>query len=522
VSGSGAAFVTLDEIERQLPDGSLMICDNRRPVAIGGIMGGLNSGVLEDTTSVLLESAYFTPASINRTSRSLNLKTEASQRFEKGIDINGVIPSLHRAASLMAELSGGTVAQGCIDAYPRPLPGPRPLPVSISKINKIAGTRLSQSDMTGILRRLQFTVNETGTDMLSVAAPSFRYDIAEPVDIVEEIVRISGYDDIPVTAPSAAVACAPVSQALSCSGVARAAMIAAGFSEVINYSFTAPEMIGALRLAPEDPRAAPVLIRNPLSSAQSVLRTTLLPGLLENLRENIANAATSIKLFELGRVFTIEPGRQQPRETRMLAAAIAGLRYGQQCFLPQTPVDFFDIKAALFSLLRSLHITPERLITDARQPYLHPSKMLTLHMGESCIGSIGEMHPGVLEALALREQVFVFELDFDLLTSYANPKVQFRPFSRQPAVFRDIALIVDENIPAGKIYDTVLSFDNKLITDIAVFDVFRGGSLPPGTKSLAFRIKFQSPERTLTDAEVNKIHDRLVSCITRETGAQLR
>ncbi len=489
LSGSGAAFVTLDEIERQLPDGSLMICDNRRPVAIGGIMGGLNSGVLEDTTSVLLESAYFTPASINRTSRSLNLKTEASQRFEKGIDINGVIPSLHRAASLMAELSGGTVAQGCIDAYPRPLPGPRPLPVSISKINKIAGTRLSQSDMTGILRRLQFTVNETGTDMLSVAAPSFRYDIAEPVDIVEEIARISGYDDIPVTAPSAA---------------------------------TAPEMIGALRLAPEDPRAAPVLIRNPLSSAQSVLRTTLLPGLLENLRENIANAATSIKLFELGRVFTNEPGRQQPRETRMLAAAIAGLRYGQQCFLPQTPVDFFDIKAALFSLLRSLHITPERLITDARQPYLHPSKMLTLHMGESCIGSIGEMHPGVLEALALREQVFVFELDFDLLTSYANPKVQFRPFSRQPAVFRDIALIVDENIPAGKIYDAVLSFDNKLITDIAVFDVFRGGSLPPGTKSLAFRIKFQSPERTLTDAEVNKIHDRLVSCITRETGAQLR
>jgi len=518
----GETFVTLDEIERSLPDNALMICDGERAVAIGGIMGGLNSGVLDDTTSVLLESAYFTPSSINRTSRSLNLKTEASLRFEKGIDINGVVPALNRAAALMAELSDGAVATGSIDAYPGRLPEPRPITVSVSKTNRIAGTRLSRGEMTGILRRLQFGVSESGPDGLSVVAPSFRYDIAESIDIVEEIARISGYEYIPVTAPAASVACTPANQMLADTGIARTAMMASGFSEVINYSFISPDMISSLRLATDDPRMTPVVIRNPLSSAQSVLRTTLLPGLLANLKENISNAAASIKLFELGKIFLSDPAGQQPREPRMLAAVLAGLRYDQHCFLPQAPVDFFDIKGAVCSLLKQLHIEPDRLVTDAREPYLHPAKMLTLYMGEACIGSLGEIHPEVLEAFDIRDQVYMFELDFDLLTSYAKEHMRYKPFSRHPAVFRDVALIVDENVPAGKIYSTVLSFNNKLITDIAVFDIFRGGALPPGTKSLAFRIKFQSPERTLTDAEVNKIHDRLISCISKETGAQLR
>lgn len=518
----GETFVTLDEIERKLPDNSLMICDEKRAVAIGGIMGGLNSGVLDDTTSVLLESAYFTPSSINRTSRSLNLKTEASLRFEKGIDINGVVPSLNRAAALMAELSGGAVASGYIDAYPSPLPESRPISVSVSRTNRIAGTQLSGPDMTDILHRLQFIVSESGTDELAVAAPSFRYDIAESIDVVEEIARINGYEHIPVTAPAASIACAPLNQALADTGLARSIMVAAGFSEVINYSFISPEMISSLGLTADDPRMNAVVIRNPLSSAQSVLRTTLLPGLLTNLKENISNAATTIKLFELGRVFIADPAGRQPRETRMLAAVLAGLRYGQQCFLPQTPVDFFDIKGAAFNLLSQLHIEPDRMITDAREPYLHPAKMLTLYMGDDRIGAFGEMHPDVLESFDIRDQVYILELDFDLLTSYAKEYLRYQLFSRHPAVFRDIALIVDENVSAGKIYDAMRSFNNKLITDIAVFDIFRGGTLPPGTKSLAFRIKFQAPERTLTDAEVNKIHDRLISFIAKETGAQLR
>lgn len=518
----GEKFTTLDAIERNLPDNALMICDGRRPVAIAGIMGGENSGILPTTDTVLIESAYFTPHSIARTSRALNLKTEASLRFEKGIDINGVLPSLHRAAQLMAELGGGKIAKGFVDAYPVKLAAPQPVRLSVKKTNAVTGLTLSQHDVASVLERLQMTTQSPDADTLLATAPSFRYDLNEPIDLIEEVARLTGYDHIPVTYPRAALSGNAENQSLKLAGIIRDLLVARGFFEVINYSFCAPEHIAGLRLAGDDARSAPLPILNPLASSQSVMRTSIVPSLLLNLRENLNNKSSAIKLFELSRIFMPRGADQQPHEPRRLAGLMAGLQQGEGWNLQNAMVDFYDIKAAVESLLLRLHIHDTRFSQDGREPYLHPHKMLSVNAGGRCIGSLGEVHPDVLEHFDIKAPAYVFELDIDVLAKLWNDAVSFSPFSRQPAILRDIALIVDDTVPAEKFFSAVANFKNKLITDMTIFDSFRGGTIQPGKKSLAFRLKFQSNDRTLTDAEVNKIHDRLVAYLAQETGAELR
>jgi phenylalanyl-tRNA synthetase beta chain len=518
----GEKFSTLDAIERELPDSTIMICDGRQPVAIGGIMGGENSGVLPTTATVLIESAYFMPLSIARTSRALNLKTEASLRFEKGIDPDGMLPSLHRAAQLMAELGGGSIAQGYIDAYPRTLAAPRPVRLSVKKANAVTGLSLSQHDVQSVLKRLQIATQAPDADTLLATAPGYRYDINEPIDLIEEIARITGYDRIPVTYPRAALSGNPENRSLKLDSIIRDLMIARGFFEVINYSFCAPEHIAGMHFPARDERSAPLPILNPLASSQSVMRTSIVPSLLLNLQENINNKSSTIKLFELSRVFIPEGGAQQPREPRRLAGLMAGMQQGEGWNLQKNTVDFYDIKAALEALLERLRLQDLRFIQDGREPYLHPGKMLSIMAGDHCIGSLGEAHPDVLEHFDIKVPAYIFELDVNLLSRLWTDCLHFTPFSRQPAILRDIALILDEAIPAEKLFAAIAGFDNKLIAETAVFDSFRGAALPPGKKSLAFRLKFQSNERTLTDAEVNKIHDRLVAHLVKQTGAELR
>ncbi|MBN2108850.1 MAG: phenylalanine--tRNA ligase subunit beta [Deltaproteobacteria bacterium] len=518
----GEKFTTLDAIARELPDNALMICDGRRPVAIAGIMGGENSGILPATDTVLIESAYFTPHSIARTSRALNLKTEASLRFEKGIDINGVLPSLHRAAQLMAEFGCGKIARGCIDAYPAKLAPPRPVRLSVKKTNAVTGLSLSQQDVTSVLERLHMATQAPDADTLLATAPSFRYDLNEPIDLIEEIARLTGYDHIPVTYPRAALSGNTKNRNLKLAGIIRDMMIARGFFEVINYSFCGPEHIAGMRFAGEDARSTPLPILNPLASSQSVMRTSIVPSLLLNLQENLNNKSSAIKLFELSRVFIQQSGSPQPQEPRRLAGLMAGMQQGEGWNLQNAMVDFYDIKAAVESLLQMLRIRDTRFLQDGREPFLHPHKMLSIYAGDHCIGCLGEVHPDVLEHFDVKVPAYVFELDVDQLAKLWSDAVSFAPFSRQPAILRDIALIVDDTVPAEKFFSAVAGFKNKLLTDMKIFDSFRGGTIQPGKKSLAFRVKFQSNDRTLTDAEVNKIHDRLVAHLVQATGAELR
>jgi len=515
-------FITLDETERQLPENVLMICDGKRPVAIGGIMGGLNSGVSPKTSSVLLESAYFTPSSIAGSSKALKFKTESSQRFEKGVDINGVIPALNKAASLISQLSEGKVAKGFLDIFPNPPSESKPIMLSVTKINKTIGLELSKKEIKSILERLHIQIKEENSDTLHAVPPSFRYDICEPIDFIEEVVRIKGYEHIPVTYPKAALFSKPANKSLLLSSMIREIMISQGFYEVINYSFFSPSLLKYLNLAETDKRSNPVNILNPLSSSQSVMRTTILPSLLMNLKENQNNKIKTVKIFEISNVFFPKADGKPPVEIKKVSGLVSGLRYGEMWNLEQNEVDFYDIKGSIETLLKRLHISFYRFENDGREPYLHPKKMVSLFINDDYIGSIGEIHPDVLENFEIEGNACIFDLDFDLLASYYSEDVMFRPFSRHPAIYRDIALIIDENISAEKAYETIKSFKDKLICKISIFDCYFGKNIPSGKKSLGYRIKFQSTDRTLTDNEVNKIRDKLLSYLYSEIGAELR
>jgi len=521
-SRPGEKFVTLDGVERQLPEDALLICDGSEPVAIAGIMGGLQSGVSSETRDVLIESAYFLPRTINHTSRRMNLKTEASQRFEKGIDCDGVISSLNRAAALMQQLAGGKVTAGCVDQYVRTLPPRRPVMVRVSKINRIAGTRLSHTEIASLLQNLHCQVSSENDDSLMVTAPSFRYDLNEPIDFVEEVARISGYNRIPVTLPVIEMQSPQRDTKQLCAEAARDVLHAGGFFETIHYSFTSPELIAALRFPADDPRSQPVALRNPLSQSQSVLRTTLLPELLATIRSNTNNGATSLRLFELGNVFLASSSAPQPREIMMLSGAITGNRHPVTCHEAPSEHDIFDLKGALSMLCTKLHTAPLRMVAGSHELFLHPVMSLSLYLEQELIGAAGLVHPDISEFFEFQKPVYVFELDFNRFSSYAFRQVRFAPFSRQPAIYRDIALLVPENVPTGRLCEAISSFKNNLISDVAVFDIFRGGTLPRGQKSIAIRLKFQSPDRTLTDTEVNTIQQRLLSFLTKETGAALR
>ncbi|MCX8044259.1 MAG: phenylalanine--tRNA ligase subunit beta [Desulfobacterota bacterium] len=521
-SRPGERFVTLDGIERVLPDHALLICDASRPVAIAGIMGGINSGVSAETKTILLESAYFSPTSINQTSRKLNLKTEASLRFEKGVDINGVIPSLNRAADLILSLSDGTVASDFTDCYIKHLPPSRPISISVSKTNLIAGTRLSAVEMSSLLTKLKCSVSSPDNDTIIVTPPSYRYDMTAPIDIVEEIARLSGYENIPSTLPVIEMNSPSPDPKQEIMEMVRDVLQAGGFFESVHYSFTSPEMIAALQFPDSDPRFRPLSLRNPLSHSQSVLRTTLLPNMLTTIRNNINNGALSLRMFEIGKVFVPVPDSRLPREITMLCGAVTGDRFPLSLYTSRDNHDIFDVKGIVDALLKRLHITVVRMLPPSQEPFMNPVNSLSLFIDDSYLGTLGQIHPSIAEFFEIEQPVYIFELDFDRLSSYARKQIRFVPFSRHPAIFRDIALIVEESVPSQTLLNAIALFNNKLITDVVLFDVFRGGSLPQGYKSIAFRIKFQSPERTLTDEEVNKINDRLISFLSKETGAQLR
>jgi phenylalanyl-tRNA synthetase beta chain len=516
-------FLTLDGTERVLTADALMICDGERSVALGGIMGGQNSEVHEGTKTILLESAYFTPASICRTSKATGLSTEASQRFEKGVDINGVIPALNRAASLIASLCTGAIAPGIIDCYPQPVTQPGSIALKSDRVRKIIGIPLATEAMQRLLERLHMTVTNIDQTCMQVTLPSFRVDIHEPEDLIEEIARLNGYANIPATAPRIRVSDRTCPKSHKLTSRTNEMLVAQGFYEVINYSFISPALLQHMNFTELDQRHQPVSILNPLSESQSVLRTCLIPGLLINLRDNLRHKNNSIRLFEIGTVFYTNLSSNLPAENKRVSGLISGYRFNEIWNLPQAEADFFDIKGCVETFLEKLYIPSLGFSRDIREPFLHPRSGLLVEASKQPVGCLGEVHPEVLEKFDIDQTAYIFDFDFDLLcTIAAEQRGMFMPLPRYPAVYRDVALIVDEQVAAETVYRAIISFKNKLITDVVLFDCFSGRSIPAGKKSLAYRIKFQSDNRSLTDEEVNTIHEKLVSCLFKEIGAELR
>jgi len=520
-AAEGKRFVTLDEVERVLRDDTLMICDAVRPVAIGGIMGGLNSEIHEDTSRVLLESAYFSPQGIRRTATALGLQTESSYRFERGIDPEGVLTASLRATALIAQLAGGEAATGVIDCYPTPLPRAE-IKLRLPKVNTLLGMSLEYKEVRGILKRLHMEVRENKGAEWVVSPPPYRGDVTREVDLIEEIGRLKGYDLIPVQAPKMWVMPFREEREEALMTRAKDVLVGLGFYEVITYSFISPHALEALRLPPDDFRRHPLPILNPLAEAQSVMRTTLLPGLLETARYNLSHKTGDLKIFESREVYCPQKGERLPREKRSLSGLATGAVFEEGWNIPPQEVDFFYAKGCIERLLAELRTAAPAFTAAQAAPYLHPGTGAVIRLDDKEVGVVGELHPEVAEAFELPSGVFIFELDLPTLAERSREEITFVPLPRFPSVARDVAVTVDEGTSAGELMEIVRKVDNEYIEAVEVFDCYTGDPIPLGRKGLAFRVRYRSPDRTLTDEEVNEFHRAVLERLERVPALTIR
>jgi phenylalanyl-tRNA synthetase beta chain len=508
-------FTTLDGQERELTAETLLICGGEGPVALAGIMGGLDSEVTGETTRVLLESAYFNPRTIRRTAKRLGLSTEASYRFERGVDPDGVIHALERATQLMCQVGHGRVAAGRLDEYPAPIQHPR-LNLRVSRANQVLGTDLNSEQMLHLLRRLHLPALAVDGENLALQVPPFRGDLEREVDLIEEIARLAGFDAIPVTLPRGEVATPRPGREVRLLAAARQLLEGLGFFEVITYAFQ-PDRLGSLLGAAE--AEAPLRLANPLSEEQAMMRTSLLPGLLDTLRRNALKQTMDVRLFEISKVFTPRAGEDLPLEEHWLAGLVYGAREDAGWNTLRTPVNFFDLKGMVENLLEGLLVPEVTFTPDALPEYLrYGARVLA---GKRDLGVLGELRPDIAEKLDLEGDIFAFNLNFGAICQSSIPP-RFSPLPRYPAVYRDIALVLPDNLPAARVAEALYAHGRPWLVEARLFDVYAGDPVPAGKRSLAFRLSYRDPERTLTDDLVNSHHQALVAALEKELGAELR
>jgi phenylalanyl-tRNA synthetase beta chain len=523
-STQGERFISLDEKERILNANTLMICDGVKPVAIAGIMGGFNSEIKPDTQDILLESAYFTPSSIRRSSRDLGMSTDAAFRFERGIDPEGVLRALDRAAQLVAELSGGMICRGRIDEHPKPVETIKGISLRCHKVNSLLGTNIPAADMVDILKNLgmEVTGKEGAEEEYRVNPPSFRVDISREIDLVEEIARIHGYHHIPVSLPQGRMVPVRRNETRVLDEGIRNYLTSNGLSEVITYSFISPDAADILALAVKDERRKGVRISNPLTEDQSVMRTTLIYSLLKVMQENANAGDYNLKIFEFGKVFIQGEAGELPTEKKRLACLMTGMRDHELWSSGESGLDFYDLKGCVESLTDSLKLTGTRFRSDELQPFLHPGRTCGIFLGDRSIGYMGEVHPDVLSRMDLKNRALVFEMDMDALSEHISEGVTYKEFSRYPESSRDVAFVIDSNVEVGAMLDISLSTGEELLERVRIFDVYAGAGIPEGKKSLGLRFTYRSYAATLTDDTVNRVHSKIVHRIIDQTGAQIR
>jgi phenylalanyl-tRNA synthetase beta chain len=521
-SREGESFISLDEKERDLRGDILMICDGVKPVAIGGIMGGLNSEVKDNTDTIFLESAYFDSASIRRSSRWLGMGTDAAFRFERGIDREGVVRALHRAAQLIADLSGGSVCRGYIDEYPQKISVPEKIQLRVARTNRMLGTNMTGDEMAGILESLEMFVSNNDQGTYRVVPPTFRIDVTREIDLIEEIARLYGYDRIPTTMPEIPSAPAMHDRRILFENFVRELLAGRGFSEAIQYSFVSSRAVDVLGLAAEDPRRRLIKIRNPLSEDQAVMRTTMLYSLLETARRNIRTGESDLKIFEIGRLYYEKGKGSLPEEKRALGIIMTGLRYDDDWHGQNLKVDFFDLKGAIETLMAGLRVQPEFVRAVPVPAFLHPGRASLMNINGQAIGFIGEIHKNVLEKMDIKGHVYAAEIDLDLLAGLYMEQVAYQEIPRFPAISRDVAFLVPQKMEGRALISISLENKEELLEKVHIFDVYEGKGIPVGMKSLGMRFSYRSSKRTLTDEEVEKIHERVIRKILSESGAKIR
>ncbi|MEK8132335.1 phenylalanine--tRNA ligase subunit beta [Paenibacillus filicis] len=519
----GEKLVTLDDNERTLEPHMLLITDGTKPVGLAGVMGGANSEVSEGTSRILLESAKFEGGTIRKTSRQLGLRSEASLRFEKEVNPEAVIPALDRAAALIAELSGGQVAVGIVEAISSEH---RPVQIEITatRINTYLGTSLSVEEITAIFGRLHFTVEPLEQDGLLVHVPSRRGDITRAVDLIEEVARLYGYDNIPTTLMNTETTPGSLTREQAIRRTVRNLLNGSGLHEAITYSYTHPDQVAAFPGLYRE--AKPVALAMPMSEERSVLRTSLVPHLIDAAAYNRNRNTDDVALFEIAPVFLTEEASltKQPEEKLLLSALLTGKRSELHWTGKPGDVDFYDLKGVFENVVSYLGVEGLRYV-QAQVEGFHPGRTAAIEVEldgvRRVIGTIGQLHPALQQARDLAD-TYVLEVELEALTKLASERFAYSPLPRFPAISRDMALVVDRGVAVGDLIAKAQETAGELLESIQVFDIYTGDRIGADKKSVAIALVYRTADRTLTDEEVSGTHSRLVSELEAAYGAELR
>ncbi|MDZ7318032.1 MAG: phenylalanine--tRNA ligase subunit beta [candidate division KSB1 bacterium] len=510
---TGEKFVTLDGKEHTLSDQTLLICDAEKPVALAGVMGGLNSEITAATRRVLLESAYFAPSNIRKTSKTLGITTDSSQRFERGVDINGLRYALDRAAQLIAELAGGAIATGVVDRYPQPVP-PRTISLRVQRVQHLLGALIPTAEIEAILRRLEFKV-QRNDDLLTVEVPTFRVDIEREVDLIEEVVRLYGFDRIQENRLSTIPLLTAENRREKFNNLLREIMTGLGYHEVITLS-----LLNHKWAQPFSP-ASCVQIKNPISEDLDTLRPSLVPGLLSTVKWNKNRLVNDQKLFEIGNIFYWD----QPAQSRHCEQARIGLvligqnRFNHWLEKPRGAT-FYDLKGDVFSFLEKLKFT--KCALERSQRAFLDNRSLEIVLNNASIGFVGALSQEILARLDVKNDIFVAELDYEALWQGYEWDRKFQPIPKYPPIKRDLALLIDLEYPVAVVEQAIWEAGANYLKSVQLFDFYRGQQVAAGKKSLAFSLTFYSLDRTLTEREVDADISQILEFLKSRLMAQLR
>lgn len=503
-------ITTIDGVERELDSSNLIISDSKKPIAIAGVMGGLNSEVTEKTNTILIESANFDSRNTRMTSKDLNLRTEASIRFEKGIDLNLCEIACNRVCQLIEEINAGKVVGGNLDNYAKEA-NENTINLRPEKVNKLLGTKIEKDEIIRILEGLELEVKEK-KEGLKVIIPTFRLDLKEEVDLIEEVGRIYGFHNIVNKPLRGALIRGEKPYNKIVEGEAKSILEGSGVNEITTYSFISPKVYDKIKLREDSLKRKYIKIMNPLGEDYSVMRTTIIPNIMDVLERNYNYGVEKAFVYEIGNIFIPRelPIKRLPIERKTLTIGM----YGN--------VDFFDIKGVVDNLLERLGIFKCKYLREENHTSFHPGRTANIIYKDRVLGIVGEIHPDILENYHMKERVYIAELNFDTIIEIANLERQYKPLPKYPAIVRDLAIVLDKDILVKDIEERILENGKGLIEKIDLFDIYIGEQIPEDKKSVAFSITYRSGEGTLKDEEVTKIHNNIISKVEENFEAKLR
>lgn len=516
----GEVITTLDEVERKLDNRDTLICDDRGGICIAGVMGGMNTEVDEDTHNIFLEAAVFSHASISRTSRRLALISEASLRFERQVNRVLTPEVLDRAAALIAELGGGTVAQGLLDVYTEPFEQVS-IGFSFGRMDALIGYQIDRQEVLDIFKRLGFEAIQEDSDSLIVTVPSYRPDVQREVDLIEEVLRLYGMERIPSELLRGVTAVAGLTKVQKLRNKAGRVVRALGLNEAMSYPYLDEEDLAKVNFELKEGREL-VRLHNPMSIDQGVLRPTLLPPLLNKVSLNLSRGVKDVHLYEMGLTFETAQGRKLPFETERIAGVLTGSWRAEQWNDPRVPIDFFDAKGIVEELAENFRI-PKLGFKAADLPHIQPGRGAHISFAKEIVGWVGEIHPEVLERFEIDAPVVAFEINLEKVFSAAQDLKNLEAPHKFPGIELDVALIVDREVQAEELTQRIMSFGRKAkLESVHLFDVYTGKGVDAGKKSLAFKLVYRAADRTLQTEEIEKAHEKILSRLENDFGATLR